>query len=169
MTDTGSHDQPVVGQLAMAASDTRPEGRKKTRTHTQGLPGASRSYVGYVRLAKASGAICFRSAIEYDALAVLAMDHAVVKIERCDYSESERIELDVAERPAATRFELPELGSYTPDLRITLDDGHVVFVEVGYHAEKVEDADNFARLQAAAIECAAIGAGFLVLTERTLR
>lgn len=140
------------------------------RTHQQGLPASSRSYVGYMKLAKAGGATIFRSALEHDALAVLAMDHAVVKIERSDYSESERIELDVAERWPATVFELPDdLGRYTPDLRIVLDDGQVVFVEIGPHAEKVEDADTFARLQAAAIECTARGAGFLILTEKTLR
>jgi hypothetical protein len=146
-----------------------PERHGRSRTFQQGLPSSSRSYVGYLHVVKAGGAVIFRSAIEYDALGVLAMDHAVVRISRCDYTENERIEFDVAERPAATTFELPGLGSYTPDLRIVLDDGQVVFVEVGYHAEKIDDPETFTWLQAAAIECAAIGAGFLILTERTLR
>jgi hypothetical protein len=111
----------------------------------------------------------YRSAVERDALGVLGLDHAVVKIERADYSETERLTLDVAEKPAALAFELPDLGSYTPDLRLVLDDGSVVYVEVGYHAEKVEHPETFARLQAAAVEAAATGAGFLILTERTLR
>lgn len=146
--------------------------RTKTRrpTHGHGLPAGSRSYVGYVHIPKMGGAVIYRSAIERDALAVLGLDHAVVKIERTDYSETERLTLDVAERPAALAFVLPDgLGSYTPDLRLVLDNGSVVYVEVGYHAEKVEDAETFARLQAAAVEAAATGAGFLIVTERTLR
>lgn len=149
-------------------AETEQTGRRR-RPYRHGLPAAARSFVGYVSLAKAGGPIVYRSALERDALAVLALDHAVARIERADYSEVERAELDVAERPHASVFELPELGRYTPDLRLTLDEGSIVFVEIGFHSAKVEDEAMFRRLQAAAVEAARTGCGFLILTERVLR
>jgi hypothetical protein len=156
--------------------EVRP-GRKNTRRHQparrrhakHGLPDASESYVGYVSLGKCGGAVIFRSAVERDALTVLELDCGITRIERVDYTDEERLTLTVAQPTKRVSFDLGELGMYTPDLRLTMTTGEVVYAEVGYHKEKVEDAETFRRLQAAAVQAAAEGTGFLILTERVLR
>jgi len=103
----------------------------------------------------------------------LFFDPAVAFIARNDLSEVERLEWRLGSPQRANRvFVLPDTSlahpAYTPDLRIELRDGRVIYAEVGAHETKTDDAAA-QRLQVAAVEAVKEGAGFLVLTDRLAR
>lgn len=160
-----------MASSATARTNTRLYGSRRRRP--SGLPVATRSYVGWITDPKAGGAIPFRSEIERGWLTHLFFDPAVASIARNDLSEMERLEWRLGSAPRANRvFVLPDSGlghpAYTPDLRVELRDGRVIYAEVGAHETKTDD-DAAQRLQSAAVEAVKEGAGFLVLTDRLAR
>jgi transposase InsO family protein len=123
--------------------------------------------VGWIDLERA-GRRPYRSGVERDGFIRLDLDHGVASIERNDLSDLERIELKLAGVPANRVFSLPDGSTYTPDLRVQLRDGRLVYVELGPHAEKTEPIAA-ARLELARVEILKIGALFVVLTDRIVR
>ncbi|MDP9225132.1 MAG: hypothetical protein M3P18_15055, partial [Actinomycetota bacterium] len=132
------------------------------------MPSASRSYVGRISARKASGSIFYRSRHEHDALIHMVFDHAVLRIERNDLTPVEENSFGLLRRSDPNRVFTLESGRYTPDIRVRLGDGSIIFVEVGAHSDKTEEHEA-RRLAEADIEIEKSGARFVLLTDRNMR
>jgi hypothetical protein len=143
--------------------------RRKGAGPNASLPRGGLAKVSYQSLRKAGGMIVARSSIESDALVFLEMDHAVRRFWRNDLSDLERVRFTLGCVPPPNRvFELPDGHTYTPDLRVELEDGRVVYVEVGPYGHKTHPAE-WAKLQQAMTVAREEGTQLVILTERELR
>jgi hypothetical protein len=158
---TGS--SPTGGPLSRTDQRSR-----RHRSPHHNVPQASESFVGWVDLGPKGGRAVYRSGYERDALLLLRMDRAVRLIERNDLSALERLDFDARSSTPNRVFVLPGGGEYTPDLRVTLEDGSIVYVEVGPNAKKTEPAEA-AKLEAARVEATRAGATLVVMTDRNTR
>lgn len=130
------------------------------------VPHGTASYVGALTLERAGGRIIFRSLLERDALSLLEFDPAVLSITRNDLSDAERIAYEMAELPDNLELRAGE-GVYTPDLRITTDEG-LIFIEVGPLVDKGRP-DHREKLEAARADALLKGVTLVVMTEREVR
>lgn len=143
-------------------------GGSRRRSPQRNIPRASESFVGWVDLGSKGGRVVYRSGYERDALLLLRMDRVVTLIERNDLSAIERVDFTATSSTPNRVFALSGAREYTPDLRLLLEDGSVVYVEVGPHAKKTEPAEA-AKLEEAKIEATNAGAKLIVMTDRNMR
>lgn len=150
------------------SGSTRTTTRRHGHRRSTGLPAGSRSFVGWIELTKGSGRTAYRSACERDALIRLELDPGVASIERNDLSDLERIDFRAGSLAPNRLFTLPDGATYTPDLRVRMRDGRLVFIEVGPQSAKLAPL-TAQRLEAARVEVTSMGAELVVLTERATR
>lgn len=132
------------------------------------VPQASESFVGWVDLGPKGGRIVYRSGYERDALLLLRMDRVARLVERNDLTPLERMDFGITRSTPNRVFALSGDHLYTPDLRVLLQDGSEVFVEVGPHSRKTEAAEA-AKLEEAKVEATKAGATLIVMTDRNMR